>query len=94
MGKKSNFKYGKLYYCHFVAVYTVKAYKYSNVLLSASFVHKFTDQISTKIWVFFDVCCGVIRTNILEEHAASVFIMEVTLQMEAAHSSEVCGIVC
>ena len=48
MEKKSNFKYGKLYCCHFVVVlYTLAAYRYS--------LHKFTDHISMKIWVFFDM---------------------------------------
>jgi hypothetical protein len=34
------------------------------------------------------MCFGVIRTNIMQERAASILILEATLKMEAAHSSE------
>jgi len=63
MGKKSNFKYGKLYCCHFVIVlYTLMAYRYS--------LHKFIDHISMKILVF-----GITYTNNLKECTASIFIL-------------------
>jgi len=88
MGKKSNFKYGKLYWCYFVvALYCTHWQNIGTVCtnLLISFQWRFGSSL-----IYFSIT----HTNNLKECAAAIFILEVTLKMEAAHSSDVSGIVC
>ena len=62
---------------------------------------KHIGTVSTDLLIIFQwrvgpslICLGIIHTNILQECVASFFIVEATLKMEAAHSSEISLIVC